>query len=441
MADLQVEAKREAVLRVLRGETLETVASEVQVAPHTLQAWHDLALAAMVDVLPRPALSRGRSRLILSALVGAIYYFSNPEPHNPFDYTLRIAQAMLTGHLGLSEAPPGWLNEMIPWQNHWYSAFPLGSALLMLPFALLQRTGLSHDNPSALVVALIAAGCTAALDVLAGHWPLSEGRRRLVVLFPTLATWMWTNLAFGGAWHINLGLAVLGQVVALAFILARRQAWWAGLGFAMAFGCRAETLVVLPALLALLWPDRKDLIRFLVPVVVLGLLTLGYNAARFGSPFDFGYMHIPGVSNEGWYQHGLFSVQAVPGNAHEMLFTGWRLRPQYPYVFPTGFGGCIFLSCPYLFYLLRRGARDPKTVRIAWGAVGLLLVALWTHGNPGGWQFCYRYAMLLLPWFSLLFLETSPVRVSRLEWGVFGLSVTINLWATWLFLWTKYVQP
>ena len=68
---------------------------------------------------------------VLAGIFG-VYYFSNSQPQAFYDYTLRIAEALLQGHLGLSEQPPSWLNEMIPHEGKFYSAFPLGSVLTML---------------------------------------------------------------------------------------------------------------------------------------------------------------------------------------------------------------------------------------------------------------------------------------------------------------------
>jgi hypothetical protein len=77
----------------------------------------------------------------------------------------------------------------------------------------------------------------------------------------------------------------------------------------------------------------------------------------------------------------------------------------------------------------------------AWIAIALLTALLWLHGNPGGWQFSYRYAMILLPWMFLILLETSRSRASAIDIALFGASVAINAYATYLFHWTSHVQP
>src|ERR1700757_4056418 len=97
--------------------------------------------------------------LATSLLATVAFYFStNPTLHD-LDYTAEIASAFLRGNLGLREKPPEWLNEMIPYGNRYYSAFPLGAVISMLPVALLQQASLIHDFPARVLAALIAGAC------------------------------------------------------------------------------------------------------------------------------------------------------------------------------------------------------------------------------------------------------------------------------------------
>ena len=156
---------------------------------------------------------------------------------------------------------------------------------------------------------------------------------------------------------------------------------------------------------------------------------------------DFGYARIPGVLNEPWYRYGIFSIWYIPLNFSEMLVTPWRKLPVYPYFVPGGFGGAIWWSSPFLFFLLFFGARDRVLKYTAWAAIVVLTFLLWIHGNPGGWQFGYRYAMTLLPWMFIILLENSPKKILWYEWLAYITSFIVNLYATYLFFWTDYVKP
>ncbi|MGH8743632.1 MAG: hypothetical protein ACREUY_05060, partial [Burkholderiales bacterium] len=293
-----------------------------------------------------------------------------------------------------------------------------------------------------MLAALLAALITLLLFLLSARYSDNIYRRILLTLLPVLGTWMWANLAFAGAWQIAIGFAVAGQLAALYFILVKPSPFLAGLSFAVAFGNRTEVLLLAPIFFYLLrraYPSAnesglsfgKAIDRFIAVPIALGVATLLYNYVRFNSPFDFGYARIPGVLEEPWYRHGIFSIYAIPGNAYAMLLEPWRRVAQFPYLLPTGFGGSILLSCPFLLLLFRRGARDATLKLLAWCAIGILTLVLWLHGNPGGWQFSYRYAAELLPWMFLILLESSPKKVTPLEMVLFVASVAINAFGTY----------
>jgi hypothetical protein len=405
----------------------------------------------------------------LSLCAAIAFYFSTKATLHDLDYTNQIASALLHGRLGLREKPPDWLNEMIPQGDRYYSAFPLGAALSMVPVALLRNAGLIHSFPGHILAALIAGFCvyfffqlTNAFKIndvslsSVSSFAVSPFRRILLALFPIFGTWTWCNLGFAGAWQIALGLAVLGQTAALYFTLAQPSPFIAGAFFALAFGNRTELLITLPLYLYLLWrrpsksattcknlrralrENSRMLIRFLSFPITLGFLTAAYNFARFHSIFDFGYIHIPEVAQEPWYQHGLFSIYAIPWNIYTMLFQGFESIDYFPYIRPNGFGCSIFLASPFLCLVFRQGGQYKV---VAWVAISVLTLVLWLHGNPGSWQFSYRYAMILLPWLFLLLTGNGPANVSVAEISLFVVSVAVNAIATWQFLWTDQIQP
>ena len=401
---------------------------------------------------------------VVSLSAALAFFFSTKATLHDLDYTSQIASALLRGELGLREKPPDWLNEMIPQGERYYSAFPLGAVLSMVPIALLQKAGLIDNFPGHVLAALIAGLCVYFFFQLAtafgadhsSHKSASLVRRILLALFPIFGTWTWCNLGFGGAWQIALGLALMGQTAALYFSLVRPSPFVAGAFFALAFGNRTELLITLPLYLYFLWRQPNGttvnwknfkrgfrenmpmLARFLCVPIILALLTAAYNFARFHSIFDFGYIHIPEVRDEPWYEHGLFSIDAIPWNMYTMLFQGFESISYFPYIQPNGFGCSIFLASPFLCLLFRQGGRYKV---VAWVAIALLTLVLWCHGNPGSWQFSYRYAMVLLPWMFLLLTGNGPAKITVSETFLFAVSVAVNAIATWQFLWTDQIQP
>ncbi|HEY6153188.1 MAG TPA: hypothetical protein VIW07_05570 [Candidatus Udaeobacter sp.] len=403
----------------------------------------------------------------VSLIAATAFYLSTNPTLKDLDYTVEIASAFLRGDLGLRAKPPEWLNEMIPFGNRYYSAFPLGAVISMMPVALLQKASLIHNFPARILAALIAGACVYFFFQLAKAFgpdysspqPKPLARRILLALFPIFGTWTWCNLGMGGAWQIALGLALLGATAALYFTLVRPSPFIAGAFFTLAVGNRTELLVTAPFYLYLFWRRSNENIAghsrtarmkqglranapmafdFLALPITLALLTAAYNFARFHSILDFGYFHIPEVRDEPWYEHGLFSLHSIPWNVHKMLLEGFQDEPNFPFLSFPPFGCSILLSSPFLFLLFRNGG---KYTVMCWIAIALLTLILWCHGNPGGWQFSYRYAMILLPWMFLLITGNGLPKISATEISLFAVSVAINATATWLFLWTDKIQP
>jgi hypothetical protein len=432
-----------------------------------------------------PAEAKTPNSLIatLSILSAAVYYFSNPKPGTFYDYTFRVAENLLRGGAGFSEKPPAWLNEFVPFDGFWYSVFPFGAVVTMIPFALLKTVGAVTDMPSAFVAALCAGISCLFMLLIARGYGLGRGRSILMTLAMLFGTWTWTNVTFGGAWQLALGFAMVGELGAIYFTLIDRRPLIAGAFFALAFGNRTEILLTAPILLIFLnrgdaetqneegsanqptklrsvnhapqeklTPHIRDSavnifrnwrtsVCFCAIPFVLGVATLVYNYVRFDSFADFGYARIPGVLNEPWYNHGIFSPYYIPRQMWEMLFKVWEFRPGFSLPMPNPFSSSVLISSPFLLFVFRFGARDRMVKYVCWAAVAVICLLLWMHGNSGGWQFGYRYAIAILPFLFVIMLENAPKKISILEWIVYAFSFIANAYATWLFHWTDRLKP
>ncbi len=456
--------------------------------------------------------------IVLALMVGAVYYFSNPKPQNYYDYTFRVADNIIRGDIAFKEKPPPWLNEFVPFEGNWYSVFPLGSVITMMPFAYLKFAGIVGEMPAGFISAFAAGAICLFLLLLAWRYDLEWRKRILFTLVILFGTWLWTNQTLAGAWQLALGWAMLGELGAIYFTVYNRKPFWAGFFFALAFGNRTEVLLTAPIFMFLLLRDEKlqitdyknseadlqkdeaesgaefsakkkkskkkkaggkrsadetsidgnenslfenlkseisnlkskfsnapkpaviKLAKFCTIPFILGVLTLVYNKIRFHSFTDFGYARIPGVLDEPWYNHGIFSVWYIPGQAYEMLLKTWETFSGPPYLAPDPFSSSILFSSPFLFLLFRRGVRDKVLVFCAWLAIFILTIILWMHGNSGGWQFGYRYATVLLPWIFVILLENSPKKITLFEAAVCAVSFLLNFYALYLFNWTEYMK-
>lgn len=403
---------------------------------------------------------------LTSVAVGIVYYLSNPSPNYFYNYTYLVAGRLLRGSVGLTEQPSRWLNEFVPLDGYYYSVFPLGSVVAMIPAALLNAFGIIHEMPSAFLASLCAGTACLFILLIARHYPIGNVRVIVMTLGFLFGTWTWTNLTFGGAWQLALGFALVGGLGSIYFTVFDRKPFIAGVFFALAFGNRTEVLLTAPILMYLLTRPARGkmqiaqdsdassasrprwIISYARPLAwfcsvpfLLGVSTLIYNFVRFNSFTDFGYSRIPGVLEEPWYSHGIFSVRYIPGQLWEMFMKPWITRTSPPYLLPDGFSSSIIWSSPFILFAARAGSRDRLLKYLSWATILAMCLILWMHGNSGGWQFGYRYAMVCLPWLLVILLESSPPKVTLLEGVAYFISIIINAYATWLFHWSGYLRP
>lgn len=403
------------------------------------------ALAATASV-PSEG-SRELAAFVFAAAAALIYGLSNPQAATPYDQTFLFARVLLGGELGIDH-PRSWL-ELVPGENLHYSVFPLGAVLTLVPAAALSFTGWFSVVPVAGLSAVIGGGMAFFSWRLAESVPATPGQRFLLATFPVFGTWSWANVLNGGAWQLALGFAVVGLLGALHFSRCRPSPVLCGAFFALAFGNRTELILAAP-LFAWLLAERsappllspanlRRVAGFCLVPFVLGVATLAYNYARFHSIFDFGYERIPYLLDDPFYADGFFSWRGIEPNLRVMFLTPWASHGEFPWIRPNGAGESILLVSPALLLCLRARSRHPVHSLLALVYIIILTMVLWLHGNAGGYQFAYRYGMILIPFFFWILLESSPERPRVLDTSLYLLSFLANAWAVYAFYWGRLV--
>ena len=65
---------------------------------------------------------------------------------------------MVGGSIAFADLQPSWLNEFVPFEGFYYSVFPLGAVVSMIPFARSKAAGMITDMPAAWIAALLVFG-------------------------------------------------------------------------------------------------------------------------------------------------------------------------------------------------------------------------------------------------------------------------------------------
>ncbi len=260
--------------------------------------------------------------VLLYLVVGLVYWWINHGRVANLDYFVPLADAFLHGRLGLTDAPT-WLNEVVPAGGLSYVVYPPAPAVLLLPAVALAGPDVDQATLS---IVLGAVNVTLVSFVLR---QLGVARFPRVVLSLVFAfgSITWYSAQAGSSWHLAHVVAMLFTLLAIWLCTRDGPAVLIGLAFAAAAMSRLPVAAAAPFFVAyfidraqrkaigdrtpfgwlgedrpLAWRTRLDIAAVVrhswAAVAAVGavvLVYMGYNAARFGSPFENGYALIPGL--------------------------------------------------------------------------------------------------------------------------------------------------
>ena len=348
---------------------------------------------------------------VITLLALVVYWTTGPGSNVP-DSFVPLADAFLHGRLSIPVDRP-WL-ELVPVNDGsgaQYSPFPPVPAAVLVPFVALAQALGTGELPSELNSAVLGAVNVALVYWLLGRIGVSVMPRRVLTIGFAFTTHWWVA-GMAGTHHWAQVVAVFFMLLALHIGLSRRWPVLAGLALALAAGSRLPMAFSLPLFMAL-FGDRWRLTRaqaYLVAGIALPALAIAwYNVARFGSPFDFGYAHIPSgetgiVTDEPWFRYGLVSPLYIPRNLYAIFLQSFEWRDAFPFLAPSFTGLSLTLSAPFLFLSAAawRVRRVEPLVPIALLSVLLVLLPDLLHGSWGFAQFGYRFVLDAVPILMLL---------------------------------------
>ncbi|MGZ6372430.1 MAG: hypothetical protein ACXWL8_03460, partial [Candidatus Limnocylindria bacterium] len=370
--------------------------------------------------------------LALFALV--VYWFTGP-PGAGGDQFVPLADAFLHGRLSIPVDRP-WM-ELVPvpgGSGAQYSPFPPVPAITLMPVIALLGLfpGLGELSGNVMAAVIGAANVALAWYLLAAIGVAL--RPRLVIAIGFAFTTHWWVAGMAGTHHYAEVVATFFLLLALNLAVRHRLPALAGLTLGLAAGSRLPTGLALPLLLAFFadrWRPTRAHLELLLGLAVPALLFAAYNVARFGSPFDTGYVHIPSgdagllVTDEPWFSHGLVSPLYIPRHLYAIFIQGPVLVDGFPYLKPSITGLSLTLSAPFLFWAVR--ARGPL-VAITWASVVLVMLPDVMHGSWGFAQFGYRFILDAVP---LLLLLLGWAYRERASWSLVlavAVGVAVHTW-------------
>lgn len=310
-----------------------------------------------------------------------IWNGERPEHRNQYEL---LADAILDGHLHIdyADADPR-LAEMenpydtaarnamgidCPWDHayyngHYYVYFGVvPTFLLFIPYRLITGHSLTTYHATQVFVLFIVLGIFKLFYALAKRFfpKVSFGiLLMLSVAFSAISVWYSVGTPALYCTAITAGICMeiwsIYFFVSAAFVEtnARRSVWLFFLGSlfgALAFGCRPPialaNLVIIPILIAFLrnrTPAKgliKDLLFIASPYLVVGLLLMAYNYARFDNPFEFGQAYQLTIADQRLYGDFFlrFRLTRELNGLLENFIAFTPISETFPYI---SFGGAL----------------------------------------------------------------------------------------------------
>ncbi len=397
-------------------------------------ATHRITATRLRPATVSPAMEAG----VFGLLALVVYWITGPPAAG--DMWPPLAEAFLAGQLHLAEDRP-WL-ELVPRAaGGQYVPLPPVPALTLLPVALVTGPGTPwgelNGNVYASVVGAVNVGL--AYWLLLG-WGVAPSPRRWLTLGFAFTTHWWVA-GMAGPHHYAEICAVLFGLGALNLAVRWRSPVAAGLLLGLAAGSRLPAGLALPAVAAIYahrpeggWHVGREQLLLLDAIALPALALAAYNVARFGSPIDFGYAHIPSgvsglITDEPWFREGLMSISYVPRHLKVIFLDGMAIVPEAPYFKPNLSGASLILTAPFLFLAVLARAR-----LVPWLWAGVLLVMLpdllW--GSWGFAQFGYRRILDAVP---LLLLLLGVAFRDRADWALrttVAVGIVVHAYGIWV---------
>jgi len=426
------------------------------------------------------------------------YYLSmhllNPLTNGDFDlrapadwykHYIYLAEAMLHGTLNLKDTGlPDFYQDVVREQDgDIYLPYQPMPGVLAMPFVAIWGTAM-HEWLLSMIVGAVNVVLFWYILRLMG---VSRTTKLLLIPFFAFGTANFYSASTGTLWFYNHVVAVMFVLLAITFMLRRTSPFVPAICLGAAALSRQPTALAVPfflywmaaqqhnmtydfselwralrqleirRLLALLWEplgsasrDRQTLFKlslFVGTLVPFGLISLWYNAARFGGIFDTGLDEVYlqyGDRERAGVLYTIYLEQVADAkrfaefdlrNIPLHLYTIFALPPKFigdgSMFRPSEYGmSALLTSSPFIFAALTRRSNP---LRIAsWIAIPLVAIPTLMYYSQGWVQFGYRYLMDYLPFIMILvalgFDDNQSRKAFWWKVALVAVSIVIGFW-------------
>jgi hypothetical protein len=353
--------------------------------------------------------------------------------------------------VGGDEIPLARVRRAHPPDLTYYVSFPATPTLLMMPGALLGGRNANDVFPTVLLAALCLPLLLLCLERLndAGLAERSRADQVWLVVLLAFGTVMFFSSVQGKVWYTA---HVVGVALALLYAWASieaRHPLVAGIALGLGTLARTPLAFMFPLFAFEAWratgglaawrEDRRAFARaavrralpFAIPIVCVAIAAAAYNAARFGSPGEFGHSYLDVMQQDQMERYGLMHYHYLSRNLAVALALLPDLSTHAPYVRISGHGLALWVTTP-AFLLLLWPARTNRLHRALWVTTALVAIPSLLYQNTGWVQFGYRFSLDYTA-FLVLLLAVGGRRLGRVARGLIVAGVLVNLFGAVTF--------
>lgn len=322
-----------------------------------------------------------------------------------------------------------------------FVSFPPFPSVLMLPQVMVHGRGANDVVPTVLIAALILPLAFLTLGRLraAGLSARTPSEDVWLVVCLAFGTVLFFSSVQGRVWYTA---HVVGVALALGYVwctVEARHPIGAGLCLGLAAMTRTPMAFMFPLFLFEAWRmsegnRRRFLVtcaRFAAPVVVIAVAGMVYNAARFGSPTEFGHSYLAVRQQGQMEESGLFSYAYLSRNLAVALALLPSFSADSPHIVISGHGLALWFTTPILFFLLWPRERGTWHLPL-WITVAMVALPSLLYQNSGWLQFGYRFALDYMALLVLL-IAIGARPLGRTAKVLIAVGVVINLFGAVTF--------
>jgi hypothetical protein len=338
--------------------------------------------------------------------------------------------------------------------DRWYVSFPAFPAVVMLPFVAINGYQFNDTSFGVILGALAITLFYVMARSLVKRGELLRSEQDALVLAVVLGfgTLLFSCAIRGEVWFLA---EVMGVVLTCLYLQAATGAArpvLAGVLWSMATLTRTPLVFTsLYFLLEVLTPGPRGrleqlrqalrtprgwlrpVLHFAAGAAPLAILAMAFNAARFGSPGEFGHSFLyDNRVNADIDAHGLFSLVYLGRNleAAFLMLPRVQFSPFRIAYDPRGLS--MLVTMPWLVLLVFPKTR-PRLHWPAWLTVAVTALPGLFYQNTGYMQFGFRFSLDYTPYLVLLLGLSGWSFRKPLVQVLIGASVVVNTWGALAF--------